>query len=84
MLTFIIFLVVTCNENFCYYLLKKRQQWFAASEECRRFHGDLLSIHDASENEWIANTVLSERNIEEVHLGKLNNFEGNILAMLLA
>lgn len=67
------FLVVTCIENFCYYLLKSRRHWFTAHEECRKFHANLVSIHSASENEYIANGILREENIDEVHLGKMNH-----------
>ena len=56
-------------------MLKKPRHWFAAHEECRRFHADLVSIHDANENAWITNTILREQNIDQVHLGRLNHFE---------
>ena len=67
------FIVVSCNENFCYYLLKSRRHWLTAQEECRTFYAHLVSIHSASENEYIANTILREENIDEVHLGKINH-----------
>ncbi len=66
---------MTCSENFCYYLLKKPRHWVPAHEECRRFHADLVSIHNESENQWITNTILREQNIDEVHLGRSNHLE---------
>ncbi|XP_028392900.1 uncharacterized protein LOC114517402 [Dendronephthya gigantea] len=64
--------IVTCNEKFCYYLLKTSHHWLAAREECRRFHADLLSVHDADENQFIVDKILQEQNIDQVHLEMRN------------
>ena len=62
--------VVTCNDHYCYYLLKSIVRWNVALAECRRFNADLLSIRDSSENEWIVDNILKTQAISSVHLGK--------------
>ena len=64
------FIVVTCSDKFCYYLLKEPRNWLTSHEECHRFHANLVSITNANENEWITNKILRQQNIDEVHLGR--------------
>ncbi|XP_028409028.1 uncharacterized protein LOC114531613 isoform X2 [Dendronephthya gigantea] len=63
---------VFCNEHYCYYLLKTWKNWFEASPECRRFNSDLVSIRDATENEWIRKKILTKLAVEKVHIGLKN------------
>lgn len=66
--------VVTCNDQYCYYLLKSTVRWNVALAECRRFNADLLSVHDSSEKDWIVGNILQAQAISRVHLGKLHKF----------
>ena len=62
-------LVIFCNDHYCYYLLKTWNNWFEASQQCRRFHSDLVSIRNAAENEWIRTEILVKLGIDKVHIG---------------
>ena len=63
------FLAVTCNDQYCYYLTKSEKSWSEALEECRNFNADLLSIHNAADNQWISNKILAKQDVDQVHLG---------------
>lgn len=68
---YIIFIsVVTCNDQYCYYLLKSTLHWSAAREKCRSFKAGLLSVRDVTENQWIVNNILKNQTVNRVHLGK--------------
>ena len=62
-------LAVFCGNDYCSYLLKTWNNWFEASEKCKKFHSDLVSVRDASENEWIINEILAKLGVDRVHLG---------------
>ena len=61
-----------CGEQYCYYLLKSTLHWNGALDKCRSFNADLLSVRDATENQWIVNNILKDQIISRVHLGKAN------------
>ena len=69
---FVFDLAVFCNHHYCYYLVKTWDDWFGASEQCRRFHSNLVSIRNASENEWIREEILENLGIEKVYIGVYN------------
>ena len=50
-------------------MLKTWNNWLEASQHCKRFHSDLVSIHSAVENEWIRSEILVNLDIDKIHIG---------------
>ena len=56
---YFVFSVTTCPEGwnrkqeFCYLLVKEKKKWQDASSECVKKEGNLVSIHNKEENDFI-------------------------------
>jgi hypothetical protein len=61
--------VVSCTDNFCYYLTSKQLSWTEAVKECRKFNADLVSIHSEVDQQWIITNILTPQSLDEIYIG---------------